>query len=72
MNHDERFGVMIDCQRNAVMNTKSLKKFTDYIIDNNTELVILHKLGHNAWDYAYTNDLLNWLLERDKRKNILK
>lgn len=37
-------------------------------LGNNVEFTIYHNVGHNSWDYAYTSDLLNWLLKRDKTK----
>lgn len=31
------------------------------------ELTIFHNVGHNAWDYAYTKDLLEWFFTLDRR-----
>jgi len=31
----------------------------------NAQLEICYGVGHNAWDYAYTDDfLMNWMLEK--------
>ncbi len=40
-------------------------------LGNNVEFTIFHNVAHNSWDYAYTKDLLEWLVLRDRR-NIKK
>ena len=29
-------------------------------------MTLIDKVGHNAWDYAYTEELLEWLLEKER------
>ena len=35
---------------------------------NNAEFTIFHNVGHNSWDRAYTKDLLEWLISREKSR----
>ena len=37
-------------------------------VGNNVEFTIFHNVAHNSWDYAYTQDLLEWLLARDRKE----
>lgn len=37
--------------------------------NQNAQLTILHNVGHNAWEYAYGDDLIQWMLAQNRKNN---